>query len=164
MNLRLSILLVTVLLLVGGTFLVFRYFGPTERNQDEPWLYHMDEDRIVRIEVQHGGQSVLYSKNPGSTRWYIRGEPDIPVFIEKWSGTPLLLSGPRVDRTLTEVIDDPSKYGLDPPESVVKVSNRSEQTFEFHMGGPTPDDGNQYVRLDGESYPVHSTGHLGPSD
>ena len=149
MNLRLSILLVTVLVLVGGTFLMFRYFGPTERRQEEPWLYHMDEDRIVRIEVQHAGQSALYSRDPGSTRWYIRGEPDIPVFIEKWSGTPLLLSGPRVDRTLTDIIDDPSKYGLAPPESVVKVSNRAEQTFEFHMGSTTPDEDNQYVRLVG---------------
>lgn len=149
MNLRLSILLVTVLVLVGGTFLMFRYFGPTERRQEEPWLYHMDEDRIVRIEVQHAGQSALYSRDPGSTRWYIRGETDIPVFIEKWSGTPLLLSGPRVDRTLTEIIDDAAKYGLDPPESVVKVSNRAEQTFEFHMGSTTPDEDNQYVRLVG---------------
>ena len=150
MNLRLSILLVTVLVLVGGTFLMFRYFGPTERRQEEPWLYHMDEDRIVRIEVQYAGQSVLYSRDPGSTRWYIRGEPDIPVFLEKWSGTTLLLSGPRVDRTLTDIIDDPSKYGLDPPESVVKVSNRSEQTFEFHMGATTPDEDNQYVQLVGD--------------
>jgi hypothetical protein len=151
MNLRLSILLVAVLVLFGGTFLVVRYFGPNERKQDEPWLYHVDEDRVVRIEVSNEGKNAVYSKDPGSNRWLIRGEPDIPVFIEKWGGTPLLLSGPRVNRTLAEAIDDPASFGLDPPESVVKVSIRSGQTFEFHIGKATPDEANQYIRLAGHT-------------
>ena len=149
MNLRLSILLVAVLVLFGGTFLVVRYFGPTERSQQEPWLYHIDEDTVVRIEVSNSGKSEVYSKDPGSKRWFIRGEPDIPVFMDKWGGTPLLLSGPRVNRTLAESIEDPASFGLDPPESVVKVANRSGQTFEFHMGISTPDESNQYIRLAG---------------
>ena len=149
MNLRLSILLVAVLVLFGGTFLVVRFFGPHERKQEEPWLYHVDEDTIVRIEVSNADKTAVYSRDPGSNRWYIRGEPDIPVFVDKWAGTPLLLSGPRVNRTLAETIEDPASFGLDPPESVVKVANRGGQTFEFHMGIITPDESNQYVRLVG---------------
>lgn len=149
MNLRLSILLVTVLVLFGGTFLVWRVYGTSERPPEEPWLYRIGEDTIVQIEVSHQGQTVLYNRDPGSLQWFIQGDPKIPVFRDKWSGTPLLLSGPRVNRALAETIENPAAYGLDPPDSIVKVSDRTGQSFEFHMGIPTPDQSNQYARLVG---------------
>ncbi len=149
MNLRLSILLVAVLLLFGGTFLVVRFFGPSERPPEEPWLYRIGEDTIRHIEVTTEGQSVSFNRPPGGFRWYIEGEPDIPVFQEKWSGTPLLLSGPRVNRDLAQTIEDPASYSLDPPLSIVKVTDRGGQSFEFHMGGTTPDENNTYARLVG---------------
>ena len=149
MNLRLSILLVAVLVLFGGTFLVVRLTASKERPPDEPWLYRVSEDDLYRIEVQAQGQNVVFVRNPGSFRWHIQGDPEIPVFRDKWSGTPLLLSGPRVNRVLSESIEDPAAYGLDPPESIVKVTDGSGLSFEFHMGIATPDEGNQYARLVG---------------
>jgi hypothetical protein len=149
MNLRLSLLLVAVLLLFGGTFLVVRFFGPNDRPPEEPWLYRIGEDTIRHIEVTTDGQTVVYNRPPGGFRWYIEGEPDIPVFQEKWSGTPLLLSGPRVNRDLAQTIDDPASYGLGPPVSIIKVTDRGGQSFEFHMGGTTPDENNTYARLVG---------------
>ena len=149
MNIRLSILLVMVLLLFGGTILVVGFPGKKERQPDEPWLYRIDESAIVRIEVTVGSKTAVYKRDPGGLIWYIQGDPQIPVFIDKWGGTPLLLSGPRVNRLLADTIDNLASYGLDPPESVVKVADRSGQSFEFHMGIPTPDDSNQYARLVG---------------
>jgi len=149
MNLRLSILLVAILVLFGGTFLVVRYFGPTDREPEEPWLYRIDEDSIKRIEVTNEGQTVIYNRLPGGRRWYIQGDPEIPVFQDKWSGTPLLLSGPRVNRDLAETIENPASYGLAPPLSIIKVADSSGQSFEFHLGSNTPDDKNQYARLVG---------------
>ena len=149
MNLRLSILLVAVLVLFGGTFLVVRLTIPKERPPEEPWLYRVSEDTLSRIEVTNEDRSVVYERDPGSTRWYIQGDPRIPVFRDKWSGTPLLLSGPRVNRLLSDSIENPASFGLDPPESIVKVIDRSGQSFEFHMGIPTPDESNQYARLVG---------------
>jgi len=72
------------------------------------------------------------------------------VFQEKWSGTPLLLSGPQVSRVVALSIDNPATYGLDPPATVVKVTERSGITFEFHMGDTTPDGENQYAALIGD--------------
>jgi hypothetical protein len=149
MNLRLSILLVTVLVLFGGTFLVVRLTASTERDPEEDWMYRISEDDLYRIEVSNEGKDVVFTRNPGSFRWYIQEDPPVPVFIDKWSGTPLLLSGPRVNRTLTEVIENPASYGLDPPASRVKVVDGAGQSFEFHMGDPTPDGANQYTRLVG---------------
>ena len=88
MNIRLSILLVSVLLLFGGTFLVVRLTASSARDPDEPWLYRMSEDSMSHIEITHAGKTVNYDKKPGSIRWVIQGDPDIPVFLDKWSGTP----------------------------------------------------------------------------
>lgn len=128
---------------------MLRFFGPNDRPPEEPWLYRMGEDTIEHIEVTTENQTAVFDRPPGGLRWYIEGDPNIPVFQEKWSGTPLLLSGPRVNRDLAESIEDPASYGLEPPISIVKVTDRGGQSFEFHMGGTTPDENNTYARLVG---------------
>jgi len=150
MNIRLTILLVFVLILFGGSFLWFQFNPREEPSTTQPWLYKIDDDTIVHIEASAGGETAIYDKKPGGTTWFIQDEGvESEVFIEKWSGTPLLLSGPQVNRVLSATIDDPSKYGLDPPASVIKVTERTGITYEFHMGDPTPDGANQYARLVG---------------
>ena len=142
-------LLVAVLVLFGGTFLVVRFTGPDEPVDDEPWLFRLDDGTINRIVVSHNDQRVNYDKNPASLLWFILGDQGLPVNFEKWAGTPLLLSGPRVNRVLADTIDDPVSYGLDPPETIVEVTESGGQGFEFHMGFPTPDEVNTYARLVG---------------
>ena len=149
MNIRLSILLVSVLLLFGGTFLVVRLTASSNRAPDEPWLYRISAETMNHIEITHAGKTVNYDRKPGSTRWVIQGDPDIPVFQDQWGGTTLLLSGPRVNRALADTIEDSAAFGLDPPLSVIRVTDRGGQSFEFHMGITTPDQKNQYARLAG---------------
>ena len=156
MNVRLSFLLVTVLVLFGGTFLVFQFtdlIGDSSGNDraNRPWLFKVDDGSIVHIQVTHGGRTVDYDRKPGGTIWHIQenGE-EIPVFREKFSGTTLLLSGPQVNRIVALSFDNPASYGLDPPESVVKVTERTGLVYEFHMGSTTPDSENQYTYLIGD--------------
>ena len=151
MNIRLTIMLVFVLTIFGGSFLWFQFNPKQERIPNQPWLYKIDDSSIVHIEVSNSGQTVNYNKKPGGTTWFIQDEEEeTPVLIEKWSGTPLLLSGPQVNRVLAQSFDDPAAYGLDPPASVIKVTERSGIVYEFHMGDPTPDGENQYARLVGD--------------
>ena len=150
MNLRLSILLVAVLLFLGGAALVMRFTGSEETPEKMPWLYRMEEGSIVRIAVSHAGQTVDYYRKQGTADWYIQGEPEIPVYIPKWSGTPLLLSGPKVRRVLAGSAIDPASYGLEPPSTAVTVVDRSGAAVEFHLGDPTPDGEQQYVKLVGD--------------
>ena len=154
MNLRLSILLVVVLLIFGGTFLVLRFTDSNEPRKTSPWLYRIDEGDIVALELVYQGESVNYFRSPASLDWYIAGslgdDPDIPVFQQRWGGTPLLLSGPRVTRPLSDTIVDPAEFGLEPPETSVKVFDRYGNMVEFNLGIPTPDNLNQYARLVGD--------------
>ncbi len=156
MNIRLSFLLVAVLILFGGTFLVFQFtdlIGDSSRDDaaDRPWLFKLDDNSIVHIQVSHAGRTVDYDRKPGGNTWFIQenGE-ETQVFQEKWSGTTLLLSGPQVNRIVTSSFDNPASYGLEPPETVVKVTERSGLVYEFHMGSTTPDSGNQYTYLVGD--------------
>jgi hypothetical protein len=150
MNIRLSVLLVVVLLIFGGTFLVVRLTRTPDRPVERQWLYKVDDEDIVYIMVSQGGQTVSYDKKPGSEQWFIQDNPPAPVVQTKWSGTPLLLSGPQVSRTLADTFDNPAAYGLEPPATRVIVTVRGGLTYEFHMGSPTPDGQNQYARLVGD--------------
>ena len=153
MNLRLSILLVVILVIFGGTFLVLRFTDSNEPKNESPWLYRIDEGDIVALELVYQGEEIAFFRSPASLDWFIAGEPgvspDIPVFQQRWGGTPLLLSGPRVTRPLSDTIDDPAGFGLEPPETAVTVFDRYGNTIEFHLGIPTPDNQNQYARLVG---------------
>jgi hypothetical protein len=149
MNPRLTVLLVAVLLIFGGAFLAVRLTGSTEVAKFTPWLYRVDDGSIVHIEVTYGGQTVSYAKEPGTGDWYIEKEPPVPVFLKKWGGTTLLLSGPQVSRVLAEQIENPASYGLEPPLSRVRITDVGGTILEFHLGKATPDTKNQYARLAG---------------
>jgi hypothetical protein len=151
MNLRLSFLLVMVLLIFGGTFLAIKFTGSDETPDTRPWLYSIDPNNIVHVSVSYQDDTVSYQRKAGSLDWLILGEPEIPVFLPKWSGTTLLLSGPKVNRVVADTIRDPTAFGLAPPVTRVTIIDRSGNTLEFHLGDPTPDTRFQYANLVGDS-------------
>nr|ABZ06453.1 putative TPR domain protein [uncultured marine microorganism HF4000_010I05] len=114
------------------------------------WLYKLDEDAIVRIEVSSAGHTVRYEKKPDTLDWYIQeNNKETPVLWGRWAGTSLLVNGPMVKPILADNIDDLASYGLDPPETKMLVVNRSGQSVEIHLGIPTPNEDDKYVRLVG---------------
>ena len=154
MNVRLTILLAVLAVMIGATWAIIEFTDVVYRGEpepDEPWLFHIEPSDITRIEVAYKEDSIEFARDGGSSQWLIIGDPSYPVFSQRWGGVPLLLSGPRVNRGLKTNIDDGSQYGLEPPESVVRVSDFAGNTFEFHMGIPTPDGDNQYARLVGDN-------------
>ena len=156
MNIRLSFFLVAVLVIFGGTFLVFQFTdlidgSSPDNSENRPWLFRLDDNSIVHIQVSHAGRTVDYDRKPGATTWVIQENgKETEVFMDKWSGTTLLLSGPQVNRIVAASFENPASYGLDPPETVVKVTERSGLVYEFHMGSTTPDSENQYTYLVGD--------------
>lgn len=151
MNIRLTILLVFVLALFGAVAWWFQTQSSGTPDEDPPWAWRIDDDAIVNIEAMHQGQRVVYEKDLGRGKWFIvadDGERQ-PVFQDKWAGTPLLLSGPRVNRVLSDTIANPAQYGLDPPESVIKITEETGRTYEFWLGNQTPDKGYNYMRVVG---------------
>ncbi|MDE2939216.1 MAG: DUF4340 domain-containing protein [Chloroflexota bacterium] len=150
MNIRLTILLIIVLLLFGGTFVGVILTRDPEPRQEQAWLWRVDDNSLVNILVTYEGETIEYQKKEGGVRWFIvEEEQERQVYQDKWSGTPLLLSGPRVNRTLADEMEDPAQYGLDPPITVVRLTERTGRQYEAHLGLETPDGQNQYARLVG---------------
>ena len=171
MNIRLTILLVFVLVIFGALALYFRPWDRAEPRDEPPWAWRIDDDAIVNIEVTHRGQAgdlvecsddppiqisgeeqfVVYDKDLGRGKWFIEEEGErSEVYQQKWAGTPLLLSGPKVNRVLSETIENPAQYGLDPPESIIKITEETGLAYEFWIGNATPDEGYNYLRLVGD--------------
>ena len=86
MNVRLTILLAVVALMIGATWAIIEFTDVVFREDpdpDEPWLYHIDETDITFIEVIHDGNGVQYERDSGSHQWRIIGDPDYPVFQQQ---------------------------------------------------------------------------------
>ena len=150
MNIRLSFMLVAVLLIFGGAFLVVRLTRSGEPTPDLPRLYSIGEDAITHIGITIGEETVDYDKKLGSGYWCVQDDPDIRV-SGLFSGTSLLLSGPKVSRELATVTENPaSTYGLEPPQTIIQVNDRNGLGYELHLGHLTPDEQNRYVRVAGE--------------
>ncbi len=159
MNVRFTILLVVVLILVGGAVGITYGLRTKSREPQQDWLYKIDVDDIGAISIKHldtedglteaGFECVPEPDSPKRcSHWVIKDGFDTPVG-ESWPGKTLLVSGPRSSRLLAETIDDPGKYGLDSPRAEVRVVNKNGFPIDFHLGDLTPDGENWYARLVG---------------
>ena len=61
MNLRLSILLVVVLVIFGGTFLILHLTDKGQPDLSRTWLYRIDDGDIIALELVHDGEAVSYT-------------------------------------------------------------------------------------------------------
>ena len=149
MNVRLSILLVVVLGLVAGAVFITRALGTKEPEERPPQLFKVNESAIIAIEVTHNDAHTEYARV--GEQWVIKDGNDTPVFLEKWSGKTLLLTGPRCKRAVIEEIDDPADYGLESPPTKIRMTLTGGTVVEFHLGDPTPNRENWYARLVGSN-------------
>ena len=149
MNVRLTFLLVVVLMVVGGAVWIIQSGRTSQPERLQPWLWKVGFDDISHVAVTHQGDSISYDLQ--GEQWVIEDGNDTPVYLPKWSGITLTLSGPRPARILSQTVEEPARYGLDPPRTVVQVTDRSGRTVQFDLGNPTPDLQNQYIRLDSGS-------------
>ena len=149
MNVRLSILLVIVLILVGGSVGITQALRTKEPREQEPWLFKVNVGDIRQISVTHNEDHMDY--NYEGTQWVIKDGNDTPVFTDRWAGTTLLLSGPRSSRALDIEIYDAAEYGLDSPQTKVQIVDKSGFPLRFELGDPTPDGDNWYARLEGSA-------------
>ena len=166
MNVRLTAVLIVVLALVGGAVLITRALDSKTVENEPTQLYRVTEDDITGVTVSHDGESVEYQLltdqasiaaalgddptiggRPLDSLWVIKDGNDTPVFLEKWSGTPLLLSGPRSDRGALQSLEDPATFGLDPPQTSVTIKLLETIQLTFELGDATPDEENWYARL-----------------
>ena len=115
-----------------------------------PYLpFKLNLEDITGISVKHGDKRVRYVFKDG--RWVIDDDDDdIPVLEESWRQAFLLLSEPRAGVDPVGRIDDPAKYGLDPPQTTVALTGNVGAAgggTEFVLGNRTPGGEAWYAKL-----------------
>ena len=147
MNIRFTVLLVVILVVIGGTVWITQREPDDDSRESKAWAWKVELEDLQRIAITHDDESIAYSRE--GRGWVIEGENEnTPVYQPKWGGKALIVSGPKPSRTLDETIEDPTLYGLTPMSTTVQVTDRSGQQVVFELGAITPDGNNQYVRLD----------------
>ena len=142
-------MLVSILVLIGGAVFITQALSTKEKTTQVDWMYKISVDDIWGISVIHQGTLQGYTRHEPHN-WVILDGRDSPVHGPKWSGTPLLLSGPRGSRLLSEQIDDPAKYGLDKPQTLVTVvDGNGTPALDFVLGAVTADGRDWYARVVG---------------
>ncbi len=153
MRLRSILILVGILIALGGYF----YFSsqpeppPPEERQLFVWLVEQEEIEHIEIALPRDGGSQAFLKKEDRL-WYF-DEPGTPqVDMQRWGGgIPLLLSGPAVDRVITEDATEEklAEFGLTQPQMKITLTLENGDTVYINVGDSTPDGKNFYVQAPG---------------
>ena len=116
---------------------------------DPPYLrlFQVEVDDLVYIEVMDKDETVAYGQKNDKLWYVVDDDSELPTDLDKWGDTPAFLSGPRVSQILLDEIENPADYGLDPPETSVRLGFRQGAETHFYLGSLTPDGENRYARV-----------------
>ena len=163
MNVRLTIVLVLVLVLVGGLVAVTQVLrsGTDDFPERKARLYRISSAELVGIALTQGSDKIemgtdrieftaVYSED-GNREWFIRkadGE-NVAVDVKRWGGIPALVGGPSVIRDLSEEEEgfDLSVYGLDEPKGHIYISLKNGVRIDVEIGDGDPTSKGYYVKV-----------------
>ncbi len=156
MNVRTSVILLVLLIMVAGT-VIFSQARPQRVSIDpnapqdcgEPFVMLVTPEDIYRVTVVHGTEQIDFKQRDSD--WIIQGASPIEVNLERWGGIVYLLSGPRSSRLLCDNTMDLDEYGLDEPRTIIRMYAKGDRIFEYRIGNPTEDRTNDYVTLKNSS-------------
>ena len=150
MNLRISLILITILAWVSifGVLIYKSDIGEEKVIQDSSFFYRISSQDISNISITNNSKS--FSWYLGDDRvWYFDGMNKIPTDSFRWGGIIDLLAGPKLYRTISENIDDKSKYGLENPSTEISIYLNNGDKRTLYIGNETPDNLNNYAYLEG---------------
>lgn len=148
MSLRTTLALIVAALVVGALVYVNPFERGDKKQEEPPWFYQVSMDDINVIEVNHQGKQVRFVRNEEDA-WVFVDPAGIPPSHQRWGGMTLLLSGPQTRRLLRDTIDDPAKYGLDNPQTIIDFDMVGGRHIQVRLGNKTSDGGHHYAQITG---------------
>ena len=148
MNLKVTIVLIAVGVAVGVVVWINPFSSAPAEEPDAPWFYQVTESDIDLIEVSHRRERVKFIRDE-ERRWQFEGLPGVSPRRERWGGMVLILTGPRSRRELQQQVDNPAQFGLDNPETVVRVKLADGRDITVKLGDLTTDGKNHYGQVSG---------------
>ena len=114
-------------------------------NEAPPFFYEIDPVDVARIEVRHADLAEAFAWDEEGGYWRFDDPGGERVDEERFGGMPVLVAGPRIERTLPEGLDL-AALGLTPPRATVTVGLDSGAEFVVLIGRATPDESAHYVK------------------
>ncbi|MBM3926257.1 MAG: DUF4340 domain-containing protein [SAR202 cluster bacterium] len=161
MNVRLTLLLVVLLVVIGGLVAITQVLRGGDTPDRGSRLYRLSSSELNRVVVTRGEETITFLRK--GDEWFIddteRGM--VGVDVQRWGGIPVLLGGP----TTTKLIEPPegqtidfTSYGVAPPKTSIHVATSRNQAVDVHIGDATPDATGYYVKVHGTNvlYVVNS--------
>jgi len=148
MRLKATVTLIFIGALVGILALVNPFKQAPEVKPDPPWFYNVTSEDIERITIKTRLNEEDFIKQSAAS-WHFSEPAGIPVDLNRWSGIPLLLSGPQSQRILYESVDDLEKFGLLDPTANVTVYLNNGEMLNVILGDETPDGAAHYAKMQG---------------
>ncbi|MSQ15844.1 MAG: DUF4340 domain-containing protein [Dehalococcoidia bacterium] len=147
MNFKVTAILLVLLALVG-TFAYF-YGGPTPipDQAKPPFVYSIDMENIVGMEVTYRGQKLDLTWNEDQKKWLFTNPSQGEADQGRVNGIRLLLSGPGSKRVLFKGdVSDLSQFGLADPQTVATVELKDGSRHAVLIGDLTPNGENYYIK------------------
>ncbi len=139
--------LALVIVLVGA-FAYLRLSSGSPEGVAPPFFYEIEASDIVSVKVERAGLTESFVWDEQAEYWRFDDETEEQVDEERWGGMPVLLAGPRVERTLPGGLNL-EELGLEPPITIVSIGLEPSGEFEVLIGRPTPNGGAHYVKQAG---------------
>jgi hypothetical protein len=152
MNVRLTLLLVVLLVVIGGLVGITQVLRGVDSTDRDSRLYRLSSSELNEVVVTRGEETITFVRQ--GEDWFINdsGQGMVEVDIQRWGGVPVLLGGP----TTTKLIEpeegqtiDLTSYGVEPPKSSVHVATSRNQVVDVLIGDATPDATGYYVKVVG---------------
>ena len=110
-----------------------------------PFFYEIDASDIVSVRVEQGQLVESFVWDGEEEQWRFDDETEQVVDEERWGGMPVLLAGPRIERTLPTGLDLVA-VGLDPPMTTVIIGLEPGGEVRVLIGRLTPNGRAHYVK------------------
>lgn len=153
MKIRSILILLAVLLALGGYFYFTNAPQPPKKEEarEFAWLIEMDDIQHIDLSLPREdlSQSFVKIEEEDKFPWYFDDADHSLIDTKRWGGgVPLLLSGPGVNRIISENTSDEklAEYGIADPAMVVHLTLRDGYEMFINVGDKTPDGNAFYVQ------------------
>ncbi len=150
MNLRITLILIIILSWVSifGVLIYQSDIGKEKEEQKISYFYRISSGDITNISITNNSKSLSWHLE--NNVWYFDDLNGIPADSYRWGGIIDLLQGPQLYRTISNNLEDKSKYGLDNPMTQISIFLDSGDKRTLFIGNETPDLANNYAYLEGD--------------
>ena len=149
MNYRISFILIVIALIISIYVGFFELRKPPKtdgENLEAPWFYDIAYDELSILDITYQDNNEAFTKINGQWTFTESGDK---VDLNRWSGIPLLFTGPRSSRLITNDLTNPEEYGIDNPTAEYIITLKTGNILKILVGTQTPDQASSYVSLDG---------------